>query len=67
MALSRQILFFRAAARSARRPEHGWRAQLQRNDVQIPVSVEQFCMQNWSVDPAVPPAGYRGRSGERGN
>jgi len=58
LALSRQILFFRSAARNARRPEHGWPRNCNEMTCKF-CEFEQFCMQNCSVDPAAPPAGFR--------
>ena len=58
LALSRQILFFRSAARNARRPEHGWPRNCNEMTCKF-CEFEQFCMQNCSVDPAVPLAGFR--------
>jgi hypothetical protein len=58
LALSRQILFFRSAARSARRPEHGWPRNCGEMTCKF-CEFEGFCMQNVSVDPAAPPAGFR--------
>ena len=58
LALSRQILFFRSAARVARKPEHGW----QRNCNGMTCKSCEFespCMQNISIDPAYPPPGFR--------
>jgi hypothetical protein len=58
LALSRQILFFRSAARNARRPEHGWPRNCNEMTCKF-CEFEQFCMQNLSVDPAAPVAGFR--------
>ena len=58
LALSRQILFFRSAARNARRPEHGWPRNCNEMTCKF-CEFEGFCMANVSVDPAVPPAGFR--------
>jgi hypothetical protein len=58
LALSRQILFFRAAARTARRPEHGWPRSCNEMTCKF-CEFEGFCMQNVSVDAGSPPAGFR--------
>ena len=58
LALSRQILFFRSAARNARRPEHGWPRNCNEMTCKF-CEFEGFCMQNYSFDPAAPLAGFR--------
>ena len=58
LALSRQILFFRSAARSARRPEHGWPRNCNEMTCKF-CEFEGFCMANVSVDPAAPVSGFR--------
>lgn len=58
LALSRQILYFRSSARSARRPEHGWPRNCGEMVCRM-CEFESFCMQNVSVDPQQPPAGFR--------
>ncbi|MDD5704951.1 MAG: PD-(D/E)XK nuclease family protein [Kiritimatiellae bacterium] len=58
LALSKQILFFRAAARSARRPEHGWPRNCGEMTCKC-CEFERFCMANVSVDVGNPPAGFR--------
>jgi len=58
LALSRQILFFRSAARNARRPEHGWPRNCNEMTCKF-CEFEQFCMQNFTVELAAPPAGFR--------
>lgn len=58
LALSRQILFFRAASRNARRPEHGWPRNCNEMTCKF-CEFEALCMQNIGVDPAAPPAGFR--------
>jgi len=57
LALSRQILFFRSASRSARKPEHGWPRNCGGMTCKF-CEYEGFCMQNISVDPGNPPAGF---------
>lgn len=57
LALSKQILFFRSAARSARKTEHGWPRNCGGMTCRY-CEFEGFCMQNISVDPAQPPAGF---------
>ncbi len=56
--LSRLILLLRAAARRARRPEHAWPRNCGGMTCRF-CEFESFCMQNISVDPAQPPAGFR--------
>ena len=58
LALSKQILFFRSAARNARRPEYGWPRNCNEMTCKF-CEFEGFCMANVSVDPAAPPAGFR--------
>jgi hypothetical protein len=58
LALSRQILFFRAAARNARRPEHGWPRNCNEMTCKF-CEFEGFCMTNVAVEAARPPAGFR--------
>ena len=58
LALSRQILFFRSAARNARRPEHGWPRNCNEMTCKF-CEFESFCMANVSADAAHPPAGFR--------
>jgi hypothetical protein len=58
LALSKQILFSRAAARAARRPEHAWPRNCGAMTCRF-CEFEGFCMQNVSVDPGLPPAGFR--------
>jgi hypothetical protein len=55
--LSRLILLLRGAARRARRPEHAWARNC--GDACQFCEFSGFCMQNISVDPAAPPAGFR--------
>ena len=57
LALSRQILFFRAASRGARKPEHGWPRNCGAMTCKF-CEFESFCMQNISVNPEQPPAGF---------
>jgi len=58
LALSRQILFFRSAARSARRPEHGWPRNCNEMTCKF-CEFAGFCLANVSADAAHPPAGFR--------
>lgn len=55
--LSRQILRLRAAGRKAKRPEHAWARNCGDMTCRF-CEFESFCMQNLSVDPANPPAGF---------
>lgn len=56
--LSRLILLLRAASRRARRPEQAWPRNCGGMTCRF-CEFEGFCMQNLSVDPANPPAGFR--------
>ncbi len=58
LALSRQILFFRSAARNAQRPEHGWPRNVGEMVCKF-CDYAGFCLQNGVVDPVHPPAGFR--------
>ena len=58
LALSRQILFFRSAARSARRPEHGWPRNCNEMTCKY-CEFAGFCLANVAADAARPPAGFR--------
>jgi hypothetical protein len=58
LALSREILFFRAAARTARRPEHGWPRNVGEMVCKF-CDYQGFCLQNGCINPQHPPAGFR--------
>jgi len=55
--LSRLILLLRAASRRARRPEHAWPRNCGGMTCRF-CEFEPFCLQNISVDPSQPPAGF---------
>lgn len=55
--LSRSILSCRAESRRARKPEHGWPRNCGAMTCRF-CEFEGFCMQNLSVDPLNPPAGF---------
>jgi hypothetical protein len=57
LVLARSILSCRAESRRARRPEHGWPRNCGGMTCRF-CEYEGFCMQNISVDPASPPAGF---------
>jgi hypothetical protein len=54
--MARQILYLRAASRKAMKPEHAW-ARNCGHDCRF-CEFAGFCMQNISVDPMNPPAGF---------
>lgn len=56
--LSRMILSFRAAARKARLPHHGWPRNLTEMNCKF-CEFSSFCTQNILPDLAMPPAGFR--------
>jgi hypothetical protein len=58
LALSRQILFFRSGGRRARPPGAGGAPNCNEMTCKF-CEFEGFCMQNISVDPGAPPAGFR--------
>jgi len=56
--LSRLILAFRASARRAQRPEHGWPRNIDGFACRR-CDYASFCLQNIVPDPALPPAGFK--------
>ena len=56
--LSRQILMLRNAARRAKKPEHAWARNCSAMTCRG-CEFSSFCLQNLTVDPAQPPAGFR--------